>query len=464
MKINHHYFVATALLVCLQAFVACEDFIDIKEPQTELTTASVFKDDATAEAAMLGIYVYANNPGLYLADGWHLSDIAYITARSADELKENSSANATQFAQNEVLSSNPMIQTLWTGAYKVIYQANAILEGIDQNNSLTQTKRTQIEGEARWMRAFTYFYLINVFGDVPLVTTTDYRTNSTMPRTPVADVYTQIMIDLQGAQQLLPGNYAQWSNERIRPVRHAATALLARVALYRQNWQQAESYADQVIGESTLYQVQSDLNTVFLKNNSEAIWQCLPIRPGYNSPHGETSTSARFSVQLRDEMLAAFEPADKRRVNWVGTQTLTAGGNYKFTSKYKAHRTTPVTEYTTNLRLAEQYLIRAESRAMQNNISGALQDINLIRTRAGLPSLAANTTDEIMSFIRQERRVELFAEGGHRWFDLKRWGLVDDVIGTLKPTWQTTDQLYPIPTTEINRNQYLVQNPGYESN
>ena len=123
---------------------------------------------------------------------------------------------------------------------------------------------------AALMRAFTYFYLINVFGDVPLVTTTDYRTNSTMPRTPVADVYTQIMIDLQGAQQLLPGNYAQWSNERIRPVRHAATALLARVALYRQNWQQAESYADQVIGESTLYQVQSDLNTVFLKNNSEA--------------------------------------------------------------------------------------------------------------------------------------------------------------------------------------------------
>ncbi|HCZ37805.1 MAG TPA: RagB/SusD family nutrient uptake outer membrane protein [Cytophagales bacterium] len=464
MKINIRFRFFICALVGCQLITACADFIDINGPATELTRASVFSDDATAEAAMLGVYVYANNPGLFLADGWHLSDVAYITGRSADELKESSSANVIQFAQNEVLASNGMITTVWTGAYKVIYQCNAILEGVQGNNLITQNKRAQLEGEARFIRAFTYFYLVNLFGDVPLVTTTDYRINAGLARTAAGVVYQQIVSDLEIARQLLPATFGLWNGERIRPTAHAATAMLARVALYLESWSQAEDYANQVINQSALFQLKSDLNEVFLKNSTEAIWQCLPIRAGLNSPHGETSTSARFSVQLRDQILTAFEPADQRALNWVGIQTLSAGGNYKFTSKYKAHRTTTVVEYTTNLRLAEQYLIRAEARVQQNKMDDALEDINQIRTRAGLTPASTTTPETILELVRQERRVELFVEGGHRWLDLKRWGIVNEVIGTLKSTWQPTDHLYPIPATEINRNQKLIQNDGYDSN
>jgi hypothetical protein len=117
------------------------------------------------------------------------------------------------------------------------------------------------------------------------------------------------------------------------------------------------------------------------------------------------------------------------------------------------------------LRLAEQYLIRAEARAQQNNIDGAKTDLNAVRNRAGLLNTTANDKTEMMAAVLHERQVELFTELGHRWFDLKRTKAVDLVMNSVTPikggTWQTTDQLYPIPVADIIRNSTLKQNPGY---
>jgi hypothetical protein len=116
------------------------------------------------------------------------------------------------------------------------------------------------------------------------------------------------------------------------------------------------------------------------------------------------------------------------------------------------------------LRLAEQYLIRAEARANQNNIAGAVDDINVIRTRAGLPAVSQGVSkDQCLLAIEQERRIELFTEWGHRWFDLKRTNRADAVLSTLKsPNWQSADRLYPIPQSELETDVHLNQNPGYE--
>jgi len=114
------------------------------------------------------------------------------------------------------------------------------------------------------------------------------------------------------------------------------------------------------------------------------------------------------------------------------------------------------------LRLAEQYLIRAEARVRQNDLVGAIQDLNVVRARAGLPDLSSGVSqDLILAAVIQERRVELFAEWGHRWSDLIRWGQADSVLSMEKPKWTANAKLYPLPLVDIQRNGNLRQNDGY---
>jgi len=117
------------------------------------------------------------------------------------------------------------------------------------------------------------------------------------------------------------------------------------------------------------------------------------------------------------------------------------------------------------LRLAEQYLIRAEAMAQQNKIPEAAADLNVIRSRAGLPNTTAATQSAMLAAILQERKAELFTEWGHRWLDLKRTNTVDSVMSVVAPqkggTWQSIQKYYPIPQSELNADPNLVQTPGY---
>jgi hypothetical protein len=117
------------------------------------------------------------------------------------------------------------------------------------------------------------------------------------------------------------------------------------------------------------------------------------------------------------------------------------------------------------LRLGELFLIRAEARAQQNNLQSALSDLNVIRKRAGLPNVNVNGKDSLLLSILHERQVELFAEWGHRWFDLKRTGNIDRIMNLVTPQkggiWKTTSRLFPLPEGDIEKNNNLNQNPGY---
>ncbi len=116
------------------------------------------------------------------------------------------------------------------------------------------------------------------------------------------------------------------------------------------------------------------------------------------------------------------------------------------------------------LRLGEQYLNRAEAR-LQLGLSTAVDDINILRRRAGLTDLSSGLSQsQARAAIVQERRVELCFEWGDRWFTLKRLGLADNVMKKAKPTtWKTFAQLYPLPTVELQNNRQLTQNPGYNN-
>lgn len=455
-----------ALLICIMP--SCKKFIEVPLPGTEVFPQDVYDGDLTATGAVTAIYGYMIN-----GNGWasgNTQSVTFLCALSADELENYSSELVPrEFYENAIKTNNTAVENaFWDPAYQYIYAANAVLEGLHRSAGVTAAAKTQLQGEALFIRAFCHFYLVNLFGAVPYLDSTGYENNIVRSRTSVPAVYERIIADLLAAQSKLKVEYARV--ERVRPNKWAATALLARVYLYAGNWKQAETQATTVIEQSAAYQLDS-LNGVFLKNSKETIWQLMPN----NSEAGNTwegknfilntapSTGESNAAILSRQLLQAFESGDQRRSAWVDSiASADSSRMYYFPYKYKIQNSTELQEYSMVLRLAELYLVRAEARAQQGKISGARADLDMIRQRAGLPATTANSKAAVLTAIEHERQVELFTEWGHRWLDLKRTGTANAILGTVKsPGWQTTDALYPIPQNECAQNPELTQNPGY---
>ena len=494
------------LLACLITFsCSCKKLIEINPPTKTISTDKVFESPEMVDAALAGIYsqLITGIGSMTFSNG----GFTIYTGLSSDELVN---ANSTidvegyQFQSNKININNGVPgNSIWIPAYQVIYKANAIIEGINNARSpnLTDSLRAQAVGEAKFARAFCYFYLVNSFGDVPLVLTTDYTKTVLLERTPVAGVYSQMISDLEDAQAKLGSDYAITGGERIRPNKWAANALLARVHLYVKHWDEAEKNATAVINAG-LFTLPAELEKVFLKNSPEAIWQlmlnAINIQPGNVTWEGKNMVpQQRYTAldpatqqiyqdpnyfpllvpylvpvyYLSDQQAAAFEGGDKRKAKWTDSLPTPAiapynGMTYYFAFKYtqqQSQQNGPIPQYLMVLRLAEQYLIRAEARAQLNNTAGAADDINIIRGRAGLANTTASTKVALLDAVAQERRVELFAEWGHRWLDLKRTQKADQVLSQLayKQPWQSTQLLYPIPVKETSDNSHISQNPGY---
>jgi hypothetical protein len=224
-----------------------------------------------------------------------------------------------------------------------------------------------------------------------------------------------------------------------------------------------EEQASMLINNTSMFGIVSELDDVFKINSNEAIWQLKPVNPSLNSNLGQTLiiSIGLTNAAIEPSYLNSFETNDLRQMKWIGTYSDPFDTLYH-PYKYKVRRSSTLSEYNMILRLSEQYLIRAEARAHQNNISGAREDLDIIRNRAGLTNTTADTKPSLLTAIEQERKVELFAEeGNHRWFDLKRMNRADEVLGATKAGWETTDVLYPIPEYELLTNPYLTQNPNY---
>ncbi len=443
---------------------SCTRFVAVPAPSNQLITSTVFTNDATANAAVLGIY--SNMMTAYL--GIFGGSVTLYSGLSADEFENYSfTGDQQQFAANSLKAENGELKIMWGQAYQYIYAANAILEGLSKSTSVSAATSQELQGEAKFIRGFCYFYLLNLWGDPPLVIQTGYHVNDSLHRTSSVAVYQQIIRDLKDAQALLLPDYSKGGGERIRPNQSAATALLARVYLYTGNWNDALIQSSAVIQNTGLYGLDTDLNTVFLANSPEAIWQLQPVTPSYNTWEGYFfiltggPNSSPAEITLRSELLSGFEPGDARKDKWTAVDS-TTGPYYIYPLKYKVQAASVLTEYEMVLRLAEQYLIRAEAQAHLNNLSPAISDLNIIRERAGLADLPLNLTlQETLNAVAQERRVELFAEWGHRWMDLKRTQQASAVLQPVKSGWQATDTLYPLPVSEIQNDPGLSQNPGY---
>lgn len=437
---------------------SCKKFLEIPPPKDAATPVQLFENDEIATSAVTGIYSRMTAFRGFSGDQGSISVLAGL---SADEFKSYNFLPLNEFYQNEISTNNSSLSVLWSDIYAYIYTTNAVLEGLSRSNGVTENTRKQLQGEAKFIRAFCYFYLVNLFGEVPLNLGTDYRINEIASKASKEKIYSQIIADLEDAQSLLSTKYI--SNERIRPNKWAAKALLSRVYLYSENWDLALKNATEIIDEKTTFVLVDDLNKVFLKNSSEAIWQLMPTA-GNNTPAGALFilTNTPTFVSLLSDFGSSFENGDNRRTMWIGEYSNNTG-KYLYPLKYKIRATTSTTginEYSMVIRLAEIYLIRAEARAKLERPELALEDINLVRKRAGMiVPLAGLNSLQCLAETEKQRKFELFSEWGHRWLDLIRTNRANAVLAPLKGiTWQSTDISYPIPDNETNRNPSIRGN------
>lgn len=462
MKRKFIYLIIYTFSVSVQALIlnSCKKFMEIDNPTDQLNSDLVFADSSTAVSAVTGIY----SEMLTGRNLFSNSATTLYSGLSADELYFYTPGIRDEFSNNQITqaSHSTIDNAFWKPVYKNIYAANLAVEKLAASQELSISLKNQLTGEAKFIRAFCYFHLVNLFGEVPLITSSKYQDAAICARAATADVYSQIIKDLNDAKILLSPQYV--STERIRPNKWTAVALLSRCYLYINRWQEAETEATSVIASGD-YTLESNLNDVFLKNNTEAIWQLVPVRPGANTYEAlEILPLSNFSIPtylVTSTLRNSFEKGDNRKTAWIKSRVFNNDTVY-FPYKYKISNSPNLNEYYTVFRLAEQYLIRAEAEVNQNKLMEGQTDINIIRNRAGLSNIATNNSQLLKQALEKERRIELFSEWGHRWYDLKRTGRANDLLSVLKgETWQPTDILWPIPQQEINLNPSLTQNPGY---
>ncbi|WP_316834935.1 RagB/SusD family nutrient uptake outer membrane protein [Pedobacter nutrimenti] len=463
---NRIKILACGLLLALGTLAGCKKLIEIPaNPPTQIIREQVFTDSATTISAVAGVYSCTpGGSGIPYSDG----RFTVVTAISGHEVGPGG-GDLAQFFNYTVTQVNQNLSSLWTAPYTEIYQVNDVMAGITNNSNLSASLVKQLTGEMKVVRAFCYFNMVNLFGGVPLVTTTDYKITAQLPRASVAAVYHQILTDLDDAVKKLPVTYP--SDGHVRANLYTAVALQAKVNLYLGKWQAAYNEADSVINSGLFDLTTTPLSDVFLEGSAEAIWQVPIQNSDYGS--GEASSFVPYSSDqtpkyvVTEALLNQFETGDQRLENWLGFNVID-GKKLYYPAKYKDLQTTsPATNYML-LRFAEMYLIRAEAAAQLGNLSQALADVNTLRDRAGLDASTADETVQtaVLAAIRKERCTEMCFEFGSRWFDLNRTSAdnkypANGQAPAVLAGWQPNFSVYPLPQAQLQLNSHLIQNPGY---
>ena len=354
-----------------------------------------------------------------------------------------------------IVSDNAYVRDTWQYAYKAIYQTNVILDNL---NVVTDTDdKTRIEGEAKFLRAINYFELVRFYGKqyvagtnntqlgVPIVLDSkiDFSGDLSVARNTVEEVYTQVIKDLTEAITKLPSDNSYYADE------YSAKALLARVYLQKGDYVNARALANDVIENSEKSLVatfEGAFNTG--ENTSEDLFAMqVTSQSGINDLNtfyaDEIYGGRGGDIAVRDEYVDLFEASDVR-------------GDFFYYNGYGDRLTTKFKNQFGNLhviRLAEMYLIRAEANLTLGTSVGATpeDDVNEIRNRAHASSLSVVTQADIM----EERSRELGFEG-FLIHDIKR---TKGSVGSL--SWNSDKLVFPIPLREMQVNNKLVQNPGY---
>ncbi|PTT38805.1 RagB/SusD family nutrient uptake outer membrane protein [Chryseobacterium sp. HMWF028] len=449
-------------LILLQYFfVSCEKMIDVDLPNNQIPSEQVFEDVQTADAALAALYsgLWDDSPlagdqtGKLL--GTYTDDLSYYATTSTNGILD--------LYQNTHTDSNAAVYAYWASTYQKIYMANAIIEGVEQSVSLSTTDRNRLKGEALLIRAMLFFYLQQIYGDIPLPTTTDYNINKVLPKTGSNEALTKVEGDLNSVINLIPDDYR--NAERIFPNKKVAQLMLAKVYMVQNTptkWVEAEIVLKNII-QSPLYTFQNDITKVFTKTGTHILWELKPKNSGDAVKEASIyyfTGAAPSSFALSQDLVNTFSANDTRKQSWMAPVTVNGNTWYR-AEKYK-NRSNNTTEYSVVFRLEEVYLLLAEALAQQDKLTEALPYLNKTRQRAGLVAITNPVSKEnLLNEILLENRREFFTEFGHRFFDLKRLNKLQ-TLQAIKPNWKEFHRIFPIPQKEILLNTNLnPQNAGY---
>ncbi len=490
-KINIKILLVFILLLTIN--YACSDnFVDVK-PTSE-NSEDFFNTQEDYENALIGAYDLLQSTYLNVLLGEIASDNTLAGGESATDVP-----GIQQVDDMIHTPLNAQLRDIWNWMYSGVNRANYILEFKDKTDF---EGKDQIIAEATFLRAYYYFELVKWFGDVPLSVDKriQFGEQFTIDRTPAANVYAQIELDLIFAADNLP----LVQNTPGRVTKGAAQALLGKAYLYQQKYDEASGVLESVITSNT-YDLVSDYNTIFEEvgeNNEESVFEvqyfegqgagfgCLQCSEGnvavgfsgvrnYTGP--DFSSGFSFNVPVQ-EVVDAFEAGDSRKEvaildieAWATATGATFGTGYEHTG-YFNRKYIPRTRSTdaqgdrnlTNpnnyraIRFADVLLMAAEAfnRSTTPDDAKAQTYLNRVRERA-FGTTANNITatgDVLYENILQERRVELVGEG-HRFFDLVRTGKAEQEIDNFVPG---KHELFPIPAIEIQlAGNRWSQNPNY---
>lgn len=484
--------------ILLLSLCACDDFLD-RQPLDQLTNDSFYKTESEVTLAILACY----SPMMdveWNGKGWMMTEIP-----SDNSMPGGTDPEFSPIDNFTVTADTPPVGNYWAWHYRQITLANVVLERIAEMD-LEAARKAPLAAEARFLRALAYFDLVRLYGRVPLITKAPIFGEDLLPsRAPINEVYDLIIEDFETAIVSLPTEWSGGSNVG-RATKGAAMAYLSKVLLTKRDYVGARDMAQAVIDLGVYHLMPSFQDNFELEttdNNAESIFQiqftgCGPFGTGnslqaFFAPWGEGITKDRdgWGSQIptapvvnnpNTTIVDAFEEGDLRK-KWSlmtsnqhypsinaedGGYTYPGGGASASASNIKKYvvgsgsnicfMSTP--QNTHLVRYSDVLLTYAESiMKIQGGITtdaSALDAFNQVRMRAGLEPLTELDEDIIL----HERRVE-FAFEGQRWYDLLRTNKTMNIMAIHGKNMQAHHLLFPIPSSEIQINPNLEQNPGY---
>lgn len=463
-------FVYTVMLVLLSVGQGCNKELALS-PADKLPTDEALSNITGVNAAVNGMYAgmrstdyYGRN---YLILGEVTGDNVYL-----------STSNGNRFIPSWKLSwvvSDPDVTGVWNRAYAVILRANNIINSIPVISDGTTEEKNFAKGQALFVRALAHFDLLRFFAEpyvigggaslgVPVITKFEVGSPA---RNTVDQVYAQIIADLTEAKSIL----AEDINNPFNAGSYAASALLARVYLYKGDNAAAIAEATRVINAGYVIQPANSLadfyNTPGTKEDIFTL-KILDIQTAGSDNLGQMYRKPGYGdIRVSPDLVNVLEPGDARSVfisAFNGSPS--EFQNNKFTGQQGiAGLNSPKI-----LRISEMYLVRAEAYAKEGNYTAAVADVNAIRTHRNLAALQNVANDAVLTAVLREKRVEFMFEG-HRYFDLLRNkldivrncstpGQVNPIRCTVEATSNTA--IFPIPQRETDVNRNIEQNPGYK--
>jgi hypothetical protein len=482
MAINNRYHIRKMAGKCLllgmaASFLFSCSKVDEQQPYTSLNPDEAFSNPERIEKAAIGMYDALQN-----AEFLGGRALIYVDLRGNDV---NPAAYFGTVSTFNMLSTTNLAFNCWAGGYRTIFETNYFTKNLQQHESVVgKEQATVYYGEAKFIRALCYFYLVNLYGQtytfqadagqlgVPLVLEAvkdgaeAIDPKNRIPRNTVKEVYDRMIQDLNEAAAVLPASWGDDYFDHARATKGAVYALLSRIYLYTHNYAKARDYADSVLLSSAGYALDASPRAVFKDDFTASKERIFSVamntsdNPNTNNAIGQHySAKGRGDITIGPDYFAipTFDTTKDGR-----KQLIDKVGSLFYTNKY--YTTNAVEAWVPVFRLAEIMLIKAEALA---NLSPAVdvqavQLLNEVRKRAGAEELVPLTKQALIDNILWERRIELAFEG-HGEFDFLRTHRDIPARGSAHPLqkWNSDYVVFPIPFSETQRNPNLKQNNGY---